>query len=82
MFPTFSPYMERHGVIAFLDRLSLLSEADARSFIDGIPREWGLSRSHADAIVEFLEGRASYVTDKLSKIVWTDDTLWTMSAER
>ena len=81
VFPSFRRYMERNRVTPFLNRLSQLNEADAKSFVDGIPGEWGLSRGDADVIVEFLERRATYVAGKLRKMIWTDDTLWTMDPE-
>ena len=81
LFPAFRPYMERNRVTPFLDRLSRLNEADAKSFVDGIPREWGLSHDDADVIVEFLRRRAAYVAEKLRKMVLAADTLWTIDPQ-
>ena len=75
-FPAFRPYLERALAKPFLDRLAELSASDAESFVDGVPREWGVTQEKADQVVSFLQRRAAYVAKRLSMIPWEDDTLW------
>ena len=70
LFPEFWEYLDRELFREAIRELRGISPEEVRQMVDGIPREWDVSRAARDALVEFITRRAAFVCDHTEGEMW------------
>ena len=68
-FPAFQPFVSNETFHAFIDRLAQFGEAEAQAWMKLIPRDWPPDQEVRLRVCEYLQARASFVTDNMGKML-------------
>lgn len=64
-FPEFDPYIDARTVKAAVQKLASLTRGTVEEVVNSVPPEWGLGQYAANALVELICERATYVVNTL-----------------
>jgi hypothetical protein len=75
LFPAFRSFLKREAVIRAAARLATIDRMTVVRMAERLPKEWDVSQTALDALINLILGRATYLADKMVNKIWPQKPL-------